>query len=103
MEALVAMVAEEVDDQSAEPKVAIGDLYFHRKDYRKAIECFDTALQMSPNHAMAFCRRGISHYYRKNYQQALVDLEKASSIDPDIPNIASFISMAKRKNKSGRR
>ncbi len=94
------MVAEEIDDNSPEPQVAIGDLYFHRKDYRKAIEYFDTALKMSPNHAMAFCRRGISHYYRKNYKEALRDLEKANSLDADIPNIASFISMAKRKAKA---
>ncbi len=96
------MVAEEIDESSPEPQVAIGDLYFHRKDYRKAIEYFDTALKMAPNHAMAFCRRGISHYYRKNFREALGDLEKANSLDPDIPNIASFISMAKRKAKSRR-
>jgi len=93
------MVAEEIDEESPEPQVAIGDLYFHRKDYRKAIEYFDTALKMAPNHAMAFCRRGISHYYRKNYKDALGDLEKANKLDSDIPNIASFISMAKRKAK----
>jgi len=93
------MVAEEIDEQNPEPQVAIGDLYFHRKDYRKAIEYFDAALQMSPNHAMAHCRRGISHYYRKNYRDAVVDLEKANNLDSDIPNISSFISMAKRKAK----
>lgn len=93
------MVAEEIDEQNPEPQVAIGDLYFHRKDYRKAIEYFDAALQMSPNHAMAHCRRGISHYYRKNYRDAVVDLEKANKLDSDIPNISSFISMAKRKAK----
>jgi len=97
------MVAEEIDENSPEPLVAIGDLYFHRKDYRKAIEYFNTALQMAPNHAMAYCRRGISHYYRKHYRDALGDLEKANKLDPDIPNIASFISMAKRKAKSSRR
>jgi tetratricopeptide (TPR) repeat protein len=92
------MVAEEIDEASPEPQVAIGDLYFHRKDYRKAIDYFNAALQMSPNHAMAFCRRGISHYYRKNYKEALDDLERANKLDPDIPNISSFISMAKRKS-----
>ena len=96
------MVAEEIDESSPEPQVAIGDLYFHRKDYRKAIEYFDLALEMSPEHAMAHCRRGISHYYRKNYKDALVDLEKANRLDPEIPNISSFISMAKRKAKAKR-
>lgn len=93
------MVAEEIDESSPEPQVAIGDLHFARKDYRKAIEYFDGALRLSPNHAMAHCRRGISHYYRKNYNEALQDLRKAESLDEDIPNIGTYISMAKKKAK----
>ena len=33
-------------------------------------------------------------------REALADLEKANSVDSNIPNIASFISMAKRKAKA---
>ncbi|MBX2800046.1 MAG: tetratricopeptide repeat protein [Myxococcales bacterium] len=91
------MVAEEIASDSPEPQVAIGDLYFARKDYRKAIEYFNAALEMAPNHAMAFCRRGISHYYRKNYPDALEDLLRAQRIQPDIPNIMTYVSMAKKK------
>ncbi len=90
-------VAEDLEPSSPEPQVAVGDLYFARKDYRKAIELFDTALTMKPDHAMAFCRRGISHYYRRNYRQALDDLNQAVKLDPEIPNIKTFVSMAKKK------
>ncbi len=93
------MVAEDIAPDSPEPQVAIGDLYFARKDYRKAIDYFNEALRMSPNHAMAFCRRGISHYYRKNYPDALEDLRKAESLDGDIPNISTYINMARKKAK----
>lgn len=91
------MVAEDLAPYSPEPQIAIGDLYFARKDYRKAIEYFDAALEMSPDHAMAFCRRGISHYYRKNYAGSLEDLERAQGLDPEIPNIATYITMARKK------
>jgi hypothetical protein len=91
------MVAEDLANTDPEPQVAIGDLYFARKDYRKAIEYFDQALLLQPNHAMAFCRRGISHYYRKNYPDAVTDLEKAKKIDPEIANIGTYISMARKK------
>ena len=74
-------------------------MYFARKDYRKAIEHFDAALTMDSKHAMAYCRRGISHYYRKNYKQALTDLNKAQKLDQDIPNIRTFITMAKKRAK----
>lgn len=91
------MVAEGIAPDDPEPQVATGDLYFARKDYRKAIDYFNAALQVAPNHAMAFCRRGISHYYRKNYKEAVDDLLKAERIDRDIPNIQTFVSMARKK------
>ena len=90
-------VASEIAAESPEPQVAIGDLYFARKDYRKAIDYFNAALTMEPNHGMAYCRRGISHYYRKNYHDALKDLLRAEEIQPEIPNIMTYISMAKKK------
>jgi hypothetical protein len=48
---------------------------------------------------MAFCRRGISHYYRKNYKEAVDDLLRAERLDPEIPNIQTFVSMARKKVK----
>jgi tetratricopeptide (TPR) repeat protein len=89
--------AEDLAPDSPEPQVAVGDLYFARKDYRKAIDCFNVALQLKPDHAMAFCRRGISHYYRKNYDEALQDLNKSFKLDGNIPNIQTYIAMAKKK------
>jgi hypothetical protein len=94
------MVAEDIAPNDPEPQVAIGDLYFARKDYRKAIDYFNAALQIAPNHAMAFCRRGISHYYRKNYKEAVDDLLRSERLDPDIPNIQTYVSMAKKKVKA---
>ena len=90
-------VAEELAADSPEPQIAIGDLYFARKEYRKAIDYFNAALDVSPEHAMAHCRRGISHYYRRNYTQALEDLSHAQKLDAAIPNIKTYISMAKKK------
>jgi len=91
------MVAEDIAPNSPEPQVAIGDLYFARKDYRKAIDYFNAALEVAPNHAMAFCRRGISHYYRKNFKEAVDDLLRAEKLDADIPNIQTYVAMAKKK------
>jgi tetratricopeptide (TPR) repeat protein len=93
------MYAESMEPENPEPQIAVGDLHFARKDYNRAIDYFNEALKMAPNHAMAFCRRGISHYYRKNYQQALDDLMRAQKIDDDIPNIRTYIAMAKKKTK----
>ncbi|MEZ4321187.1 MAG: tetratricopeptide repeat protein [Myxococcota bacterium] len=93
------MHAETLQPENPEPQIAVGDLHFARKDYNRAIDCFNEALKIAPNHAMAFCRRGISHYYRKHYTQALEDLNKAQKLDDDIPNIRTYIAMAKKKVK----
>ena len=91
------MVAEELDAATSEPRVAIGELYFARKDYRKAIECFDSVLEVDPSHAMATCRRGISHYYRKNFAVALEDLRRAQQLNPDIPNVDTYVGLAEKR------
>lgn len=91
------MIAEELAPENPEPQIAVGDLYFARKDYSRAIGHFNGALKMDPNNAMAFCRRGISHYYRKRFAEALADLQQAQKIDDDIPNIRTYIAMARKK------
>ena len=45
---------------SPEPHVEMGDLFFARKDYSRAIAHYDDALELHPEHAMALCRRGLS-------------------------------------------
>ncbi|MCB9691786.1 MAG: tetratricopeptide repeat protein [Alphaproteobacteria bacterium] len=93
------MIADELAPDNPEPQIAVGDLYFARKDYSRAIQCFNDALKMDPNNAMAYCRRGISHYYRKRFTEALADLTQAQKLDDDIPNIRTYIAMAKKKAK----
>jgi hypothetical protein len=39
----------------------------------------------------------MSHYYRKNYKQALQDLDRAFSLDPEIPNIRKYMQMVSKK------
>lgn len=94
--------AESLEPDSPEPLVATGDLFFNRKDYARAIDYFNQALKIAPEHAMAYCRRGISHYYRKNYVDALDDLQKAEALNDEIPNIGTYVDMAKKKAKRRR-
>ncbi|MBX2800867.1 MAG: tetratricopeptide repeat protein [Myxococcales bacterium] len=94
-------VAEELAADDPEPRVAMGDLYFARKDYVAAIDYYDVALEVLPSHAMAFCRRGMCHYYRKNYPEALQDLEAAERLDAEIPNLMTYVAMARKR--AGRR
>jgi hypothetical protein len=91
------VVAHDLAPTEPDVKVGLGDLYFARKDYTRAIGYFDDALHIMPRHAQALSRRGMSHYYKRNYADALRDLELAKSVDPSIPGVDTYISRARKK------
>ena len=86
--------AEGLAPESPEPLVAMGDFYVARKDYERALSRFDSAIALDGNHAMARCRRGITHYHQHNHRQAYLDLQRALKLDPEIPNIAELVDLA---------
>jgi Tfp pilus assembly protein PilF len=92
--------AEQAAPHSCEPQVEIGNLFFSKKDYGRAIVHYTEALSIHPGHAMAMCRRGISFYHRRQPNQALDDLKAAKAIDASIPNIDRYITMVTRRNRA---
>ena len=86
--------AEGLAPGSPEPLVAMGDFFVARKDYERALSRFDAAIALDGNHAMARCRRGITHYHQHNHRQAYLDLQRALKLDPEIPNIAELVDLA---------
>ena len=94
-------VANDIHPNNPNTGVALADLFFARKEYSRAVEFYTDALRELPEHAMAICRRGICYYYKRNFVEALTDLENAYRLDKSIPNIATYVVMAKKKVKSG--
>ena len=88
------LLSQNYASHSPEPHVEMGDLFFARKDYNRAIAHYDDALELHPEHAMALCRRGISHHHTRRHGRAVEDLREAARVDPNIPNIARYIRMA---------
>jgi|GEM_PF-3002192 len=89
--------AEKLAPESPDPLVAMGDLFLARHDYERAIQRFDSAIDLDDTHAIARSRRGVSHYYTHSYRQAFLDLQKAYHLDPELPNIRQLVQMAIRK------
>ena len=63
-------LADELQPDNPNTRVALGDLFFARKEYSRAIEFYNAALQKLPEHPMAICRRGISFYYKRSFAEA---------------------------------
>jgi tetratricopeptide (TPR) repeat protein len=52
-------------------------------EYKEAIECFDKAIELNPNYAMAYSDRGIVYEKLKKYERAIEDYNKAIALDPN--------------------
>ena len=95
--------AEDLEPGRPEPLLEMGNLFYARKEYTKGISYYDQALEVSPDFARAWVRRGLCHQYLRDHQQALSDLQRAAALDPDIPNLRMYIDMARKGlGRSGR-
>lgn len=55
-----------------------GQMEFIKKEYKSAIAKFDKAIQLNPNLANFYYRRGLAKYKLDNYEGAITDIEKAA-------------------------
>ncbi|OFY93160.1 MAG: hypothetical protein A3K10_01760 [Bacteroidetes bacterium RIFCSPLOWO2_12_FULL_31_6] len=53
--------------------------------FEKSIADLSTILIRLPDEATLFCERGISYFYNKNMNAALIDMNKAVALDPNNP------------------
>jgi tetratricopeptide (TPR) repeat protein len=78
-------------------QVALGDLFFARKEYGRASAYFDAAIRLDESHARSWFRRGLSRFYRKEFAPAVEDMERAKKLDPLLPSVDTFIDRARRR------
>lgn len=54
----------------------------HSSGYKKAIACFDKAIHLSPQFAMAYKYRGLAYENLEMYKEALSDLSRWTELEP---------------------
>jgi len=59
-----------------------GVAYRGLKDYKKAIEDYDKAIEINPQYAKAYNNRGVAYGKLKEYKKAIEDFDKAIKINP---------------------
>lgn len=67
------------DQKKAKQLVEQGDKFFRQKDYRNAIDQYSQSIKLVPNNGNAHFWKGYAHYYLKENDLALVDLDLALS------------------------
>ena len=63
-----------------------GTAYTHKGKYDRAIQDYDKAIELNPNHAEAYSNRGIAFLRKSEYDSAIQDFEKTLEIDPAHKN-----------------
>jgi lipoprotein NlpI len=61
-----------------------GLAYSASRDYDRALVDFDTAIQRSPNYAVAFNNRGNVHLVREDFERAFADYDAAVRFGPTL-------------------
>ena len=75
----------------------LAELHYNRRQFNKAIKNYSQALKYDDKLAEAWCRRGLSYYYQKNYKKAYLDLFRAYDINPNLPKIKNFLKLVRNK------
>lgn len=68
-------------------------------DYRKSVEYYTKALEIQPDWAGGYSRRGNAYYYAGEIESATRDWEKAHEINPFYPFFPFAKELLKQKRK----
>ena len=68
--------------KTAEQYYRRGMQYYHRADYKPALENFEAAIRLDPKYADAIAQRGCCYYRDNDLQTAEADFEEAAAINP---------------------
>lgn len=63
-----------------------GNAYFEKKNYTLAISNYSELIQLQPNFAYSYFKRGLSYFYIGKYTLALADLDKFIEFVSDEPS-----------------
>jgi len=61
----------------------LGNDYTKKKEYDKAIEAYQKAIEINPNNAWAYNNMGLCFYHKKEYDKAIEAYQKAIELDPN--------------------
>ncbi len=65
----------------------LGNDYYEKADYEKAIENYNMTILLNPIFSEAYFNRALSYYQLKNFEKSTADYTKSGELDPQNPRI----------------
>ena len=90
------------DPENAEAFYYLGKLYASKKEYAKAIQAYDKAIDLAPSSPHAFFNLGFLYYDRKDYSKAEAMFLKVTELQPAYLDEAYF-NLAVVQNLRGKK
>jgi transitional endoplasmic reticulum ATPase len=81
------MVGRKPNPTDAKTYHQMGNDYYERGDYDRAIENYNMAILLNPVFSEAYFNRALSYYQLKNFDKSVADYTKAIELDPHNPII----------------
>jgi len=89
-----------IDPNSAITYVIRGRAFYELGDYERAIADCNQAIRLDRNNAAAYVIRGNAYVQTGDLQRAISDWEAALRINPNIPEAAQNIELARKNQES---
>jgi tetratricopeptide (TPR) repeat protein len=67
-----------------------GTAYADLKQFKKAIQDYNQAIELDPEYTHAFNNRGFAYADLKQFKKAIQDYNQAIELDPELKTRASF-------------
>jgi SpoVK/Ycf46/Vps4 family AAA+-type ATPase/intein/homing endonuclease len=81
------MIERKPNPTDAKTYYQLGNDYYEKSDYEKAIENYNMAILLNPVFSEAYFNRALSYYQLKNFDKSVADYTKAGELDPQNPII----------------
>jgi len=81
------MIDRKPNPTDAKTYYQLGNDYYEKSDYEKAIENYNMAILLNPVFSEAYFNRALSYYQLKNFDKSVADYTKAAELDPQNPII----------------
>jgi len=81
------MVERKPNPTDAKTYYQMGNDYYEKGDYDKAIENYNMAILLNPVFSEAYFNRALSYYQLKNFDKSIADYTKSMELDPQNPII----------------